>query len=362
MFRLHESALPADFHFPTDLEKLGYFINDKDQVRSIRHPDQEFNFFISKNERMNLVQREAFNTCIRQNIHSRLLSSSINLTLLPFGTSSSQPHIPIYTSTNISTCTRLTVYIGESWQDLGILAYRTIGHDSIASGSVIDLVHAIQADQDCLGIIIANVGQLIWYRGGQRAVTQTTWAALQRQTAVSPQMEIDEVKNRVPGNRDASEHVAYIFDEVIPKMARKDAMVDVIAMGDGAPEAVRYLREKWEKWEKNVQAVALGTGFVWSKGEVGGSEKFREFWGDRARAYIQCAEPLDTPLVGREDFGCNCYSAGEGEILECIMPKAYKSILKFFKLVNDVPGYRELAAVAEEKPLEDGETDEEIEF
>lgn len=44
------------------------------------------------------------------------------------------------------------------------------------------------------------------------------------------------------------------------------------------------------------------------------------------------------------------------------MPKAYKSMLKFFKLVNDVPGYRELPAVAEEKPLEDGETDEEMEF
>ncbi|KAI4203432.1 MAG: hypothetical protein LQ346_001781 [Caloplaca aetnensis] len=273
----------------------------------------------------------------------------MNLTLLPLGTPHTEPHVPIYTSTNVPTCTRLIVYIGESWQDLGVLAYRTIGQESIASGSVVDLVRAIQADADSPGIIIANTGQLIWYRGGQRAVTQTTWVALPRQTAVSPQMEIDEVKNRVPGNRDAGEHVAYIFDNVIPNMARKDVKVDVIAMGDGAPEAVRYLRETWDKWDKNVQAVTLGTGFLWSEGE-------------RARAYIQCAEPLDMPLVGRESFGCNCYSAGEGEILECIMPKAYKSMLKFFKLVDDVPGYRELAAVAEEKPLEDGETDEEIEF
>lgn len=66
--------------------------------------------------------------------------------------------------------------------------------------------------------------------------------------------------------------------------------------------------------------------------------------------------------MGRKDFGCNCYSAGEGEILECIMPKAYKSMLKFFQLVNDVPGYRELAALWEGKSLEDGETDEEIGF
>lgn len=227
-----------------------------------------------------LTKHTNHTACVRQNIQSRLLSSSMNLTLLPLGTPHTEPHVPIYTSTNVPTCTRLIVYIGESWQDLGVLAYRTIGQESIASGSVVDLVRAIQADADSPGIIIANTGQLIWYRGGQRAVTQTTWVALPRQTAVSPQMEIDEVKNRVPGNRDAGEHVAYIFDNVIPNMARKDVKVDVIAMGDGAPEAVRYLRETWDKWDKNVQAVTLGTGFLWSEGEVGGSENFREFWGD----------------------------------------------------------------------------------
>lgn len=71
----------------------------------------------------------------------------------------------------------------------------------------------------------------------------------------------------------------------------------------------------------------------------------------RARAYIQSAEPLDTPMIGRKDCGCNCYSAGENEVLECIMPKAYGSMLRFFQLVNDVPGYRELPAVEEEVPL-----------
>lgn len=73
-------------------------------------------------------------------------------------------------------------------------------------------------------------------------------------------------------------------------------------------------------------------------------------------------EPLGTPLIGRNDFGCNCYSAGEGEILECIMPKTYKSILKFFQLVNDVPGYRELANLGDGAPVEEDETDEKIEI
>ncbi|KAI4125318.1 MAG: hypothetical protein LQ338_004332 [Usnochroma carphineum] len=368
MFRLNESALPADFHFPADLKELGYFINDQDQIRSIQNPDQPFNFFISKNERMNVMQREAHNTCIRANIQSRLLGSSLNLTPLPLGTPTTNPHIPIYTSTNISTSHRLIVYVGESWQDLGVFAWRIIGNDSIASGSIIDFVHTAQQGHENPAILIANTGQLLWYRGGQRAVTQTTWAALPRRTAVSPPMQIDEVRNRVEGNREPGEHVKYIFDEVIPKMCREDVKVDVIGMGDGAPEVVGYLRRNWEKWEGKVQAVALGTGFMWAKGEVGGEEKFRAFWGDvgsvqqRARAYIQSAEPLDMPLVGRKDFACNCYSAGEGEVLECIMPKTYKSMLKFFQLVDDVPGYRELAGIGGYELAEDEGSVEEVGF
>ena len=44
------------------LIKTRYYINEKDQIRSIAHPDQEFNFFISKNERVCEVQREAMNS------------------------------------------------------------------------------------------------------------------------------------------------------------------------------------------------------------------------------------------------------------------------------------------------------------
>ncbi|KAL8733589.1 MAG: hypothetical protein Q9166_001998 [cf. Caloplaca sp. 2 TL-2023] len=319
-----------------------YAINDQDQVRSIKNPNQEFNFFISKNERMNVVQREAFNTCIRTNIQSRVLASSMTLTNLPLGVPVTKPHIPIYTSTNIATCSRLIIYIGESWQDLGVFAWRTIGQETIAAGSILDFIHTIQSQSpDKPGILVANTGQLLWYRGGQRAVTQTTWQALPRQWAVSPPMEIDEERNRVVGNRDPKEHVAYIFDEVIPKMCKKDVAMDVIGMGDGGPIVAEYLQGNWEKWEGKVKAVAVGSGGIWlgDKIEEG---KFKKFWGDRARAYIQSDEPLETPLTGRKDFGCNCYSAGQNEVLERVMPVAYKSMLKFFQLVHDVPGYREL--------------------
>ncbi|KAI4258899.1 MAG: hypothetical protein LQ352_001012 [Teloschistes flavicans] len=328
-----------------NLEGLGYFINDKDQVRSIKNPDQEFNFFISKNDRVNAVQREAHNTAIRTIIHSRL-SPILNLTPVPINAPPSSPHIPIYTSPNISTCSRLILYIGESWQDLGVLAWRTIGRTSIAAGSIINLVHAIQQAPDQPGIVIANPGQLLWYRGGQRAVTLITWNALPRPTAVSVAMEISEEKNRVLGNRTPMEHVAHIFEEVIPKLAKADVAIDVMATGDGAQVAVEYLRNNWDgKAEKNVQAVAVGCGYTWSRAEmVGEGSKFRKFWGEARRM----------------DMGCNCYSAGENSIMELIIPTAYKSMLSFFQLVNDVPGYREIpddvVEIEADEEIEDVET------
>lgn len=65
----------------------------------------------------------------------------------------------------------------------------------------------------------------------------------------------------------------------------------------------------------------------------------------RGRAYLLSPDPLETPLSGREAFGCNCYSSGEAVHTECIIPRCYGSMLGFFQLVADVPGYQELEAV-----------------
>ena len=65
----------------------------------------------------------------------------------------------------------------------------------------------------------------------------------------------------------------------------------------------------------------------------------------RARAYLISSDPLGIPLPGRDWFGCNCYSSGEAVNTECIMPTAYRSMLGFFQLVADVPGYQEVEDV-----------------
>lgn len=215
--------------------------------------------------------------CIRKLVQTRLLSSSINLTRLPFTASSTDPHVPIFTSENLPSATRTILFFGEEYQDLGIFAYRTIGQISNAAGSAIDFVSAIQSSKDNPGIIIANMGQLIWYRRGGRAVTRVSWSALPRKSGVAETMRIDPVKNRVPGNEDMAAHVKYVFEEIVPRMVNPSAYLDIIGIGEGALEAVAYLQTEWARWKGRVQAIAVGSGYVWSNDEVHDAE-FADFW------------------------------------------------------------------------------------
>ena len=107
----------------------------------------------------------------------------------------------------------MVVYFGESSQDLGIFAYRSIGQISLAAGSCIDFVDTIERVPGC-GVVIANCGQLIWYRRGHRAVTQQTWSAVPRKTGVSLPYKVDPEKNRVPGHGTVQEHVDSVFEWV----------------------------------------------------------------------------------------------------------------------------------------------------
>ncbi len=61
------SPAPPETQWPSQLTRLlpptaSYFINDKDQVRSIQDPKYYFHYFISKNERWNDCQRFAMNS------------------------------------------------------------------------------------------------------------------------------------------------------------------------------------------------------------------------------------------------------------------------------------------------------------
>lgn len=158
--------------------------------------------------------------------------------------------------------------MNEAVQDLGIWAYRVIGGEgkaAISRGSAIEFVKNVQKysssstsnmdDDDIPGVVIANIGQLLWWRGGKRAVSFSTWYALPRKTAVHGPMRIDDIKNRVLGNTSIKEHVRYIFDEVIGKMTAKDAQIYVVGLSDGADEATTFLNDNC----KSCRALVLAS-------------------------------------------------------------------------------------------------------
>ena len=204
-------------------------------------------------------------------------SLGVDVTRLPLNASSDEPHVPIFTSANLATAKRTILYFGEELQDLGVFAYRTIGQVSTGAGTALDFVSAIQACKDSPGIIVANLGQLTWYRRGKRAVTRGSWNALPGKTSVSGPMRVDPVKNRARGNEDMTAHVKYVFQEVVRQMVNKDAKLDVIGVGEGASESVRYLDRNWDQWEDRIQAIAVGTGQVWP-GDPIQNAKFRLFF------------------------------------------------------------------------------------
>jgi hypothetical protein len=155
-------------------------------------------------------------------------------------------------SPNISAKKRVIVFFGERHQDLGIFSYRVIGEEGIRVGSCLDLVSAVQqgpmatTDDQAPGIIITNPGQLHWYRGGSRAVTATEWLNLPRQSAVHEPFRLEEVKNRIAGNRDYREHVSYVFEHVVPEILNKNAKLDLIGLEYTGTAAVEYLASDCE--------------------------------------------------------------------------------------------------------------------
>ena len=220
--------------------------------------------------------------CIRREVLSRLLESSMQITRLPIGASADANHVPILTSKNIATAKRVIVYIGESAQDLGIFAYRMIGHDTVAMGSAVEFVQNVKASaRHEPAIVLANMGQLVWYRRGKQAMSQNTWYAIPRESAVSQPLKLDPVRNRVPQNEGLQEHVACVFEQVVNQMTNPDAAIYVIGLGDGALEMVEYLQENWGKWEGRVKAIAVGASHIW-RTEIK-DRKFGDFWGRVSR-------------------------------------------------------------------------------
>ena len=214
--------------------------------------------------------------CVRTNLLPRFHALGLQTTRLPTTATASDPHIPILSTPNLSNAKRIILYLGEAGQDLGIFAYRTVGHESLAQGSCLDFAATAMKQDPSVAIVIANVGQLLWHRGTGRTMTLKTWSALPRKTGVSAGTRITE-KNKIAGHATIEEHVGSVFD-FVGSMMGEGAKLDVVGICEGIEGGMKFLDVNWEDWKQKVSAIAIGLGYVWDfHKEIATNNDFAEF-------------------------------------------------------------------------------------
>ncbi|KAI3326966.1 Arb2 domain-containing protein [Xylariaceae sp. AK1471] len=356
MFVRKWSALPADPEFPSDLKGLGYFINKDDEVRSIENEDNYFKFFINRNERWNDRQRFAMNQAIQEEIHIRLQDLGLKKLFLPISSELSQPQVPIFISADIASKSRVVLIFGETHQDLGVLAHRVLGgKGGIKAGSLITAVNTLQAQQSSPGdpsppgIILANMGELLWWPDGKRTLSAWAFDWAPMRSAAHIGNHIDPKVNHIPGNEDPKAHVKYIFEKVVPDFVKKDAGLDIIGLGDGADVVTSYLNcdEVWKRVGGRINCFA-SVGCTFPAWDVK-CDGLRAFLKDRTRAYVPSSEPLGLILSGPSgnphtstftSLGCPVFSAGEQKHVETLFVASYTAVLGWLQEVALTPSYK----------------------
>ncbi|KAI0182938.1 Arb2 domain-containing protein [Xylaria flabelliformis] len=353
MFVRKWSALPADPEFPSDLKGLGYFINKDDEVRSIENEDNYFKYFISRNMRVNDRQRFAMNQAIQDEIHKRLTDLGLSKLFLPQCTTSapSGPNVPIFVSPDLAKKSRVVIIFGEIHQDLGVLAHRILGGPGgIDKGSLVSVVKVLlqqrcsPADATAPGIILANMGELVWWPEGGRTLSKYSFDSAPMRSAAHLGNYVDPKVNYVPGNETCGAHVKYIFEKVVPDFVNPTAGLDIIGLGDGADVVETYLNnnETWERIAGRINCFAsVGGHFpVWELKCDG----LQEFLKDRTRAYVPSLEPLGMVLSGPDgnsntttftELGCPVFSAGEPLHVETLFIASHTTVLDWLQEVAD---------------------------
>lgn len=73
MFRRLPHTLPQDPVFAATLGELGYQVNDQDQIRQIKNPEQKYQFRVNANDRVNDVYKDSMNSMLSPATQSSLV-------------------------------------------------------------------------------------------------------------------------------------------------------------------------------------------------------------------------------------------------------------------------------------------------
>lgn len=175
------------------------------------------------------------------------------------------PNVPIFVSDSIEKKSRVVIIFGETHQDLGVLAHRVLGgKGGIDKGSLVSVVKALlqqqcsPADPSAPGIILANLGELIWWPEGKRTLNRFAFDGTPMPSAAHLGNYIDARVNCVPGHETPAAHVKRIFEDVVPMFANETAGMDVIGLGDGADVVESYLNcyATWERVGHRINCFA----------------------------------------------------------------------------------------------------------
>jgi hypothetical protein len=271
--------------------------------------------------------------------------------------------VPIYASPGIQNKQRVILLFPERHDTPLVFSYRVCGESTVKEGTVLELVEGVMhgptatTDKSAPGIIIANPSQLYWHRGSNQALSTGEWLTLPRESAVHEPYRIDELRNTIPHNRDSAEHVDYIFEHVLGSILDKNAIIDIIGLDWVSMEVVDYLSgncksdhtppKTWSKqykgtrWSSKIGAICFGNPQHNLEELEDASEEFLEFLSDKCRAYFKSSKASETPLHGREIFGCNCIASGEQLYDESIIIRCWPSMLDHFNAVHTIPNYKE---------------------
>ncbi|CUS15431.1 unnamed protein product [Tuber aestivum] len=333
----------ADIEFPHDLKELGFFINEKDQLRQIENPDEGFDYFAHgrhhgymyaangghgvPRERLNERRREAVDACLRGIVITRLEGLGLTKLLLPFGASVEEPHVPIMVSQNLQTCSKVLVLSPDSNSGgLGIWCMRSIEEGALNGGSMIDAVkHALEFGY---GVVIMNSGQLLWDYTTKTPMGFGTWRATK-----DKKIPINALKNTVPSHKNPEEHVGYVFRHVLDKIVPSHAEIDIIACGMVAYTVVAFLnnncgfyfqfyvtmregrvivehnadyRFAGDDWKDRIFALVMAESAHCLPNIT--NIELQQFLMQRARNYIVHSKPRESVILDPR-FGCATFSS-----------------------------------------------------